>query len=154
MPRDLTPASGTIFAAAFPGTPTGVRDALYKIRSRLIAFRTGEEERFSAELVVAEALNNIVEHALAGLQSPAFCLSMQRMHDGVRIEIRDQGRPMPEDCPPLGEAPTLPVDLEELPEGGFGWFLIRQLARDLEYKRIAGENVLSFRLAIDHAEPA
>ena len=150
MPRDPTPvaAAEPVVSAEYLGTPSGVRDALCKVRSGLVALRTGEEERFSAELVLAEALNNIVEHALSGLQNPAFRLSLMRSQDGVLVEIRDRGRPMPANCPPLGQAPTLFVDVADLPEGGFGWFLIRELARDLEYERIAGENVLSFRLAI------
>jgi len=156
MPRDPTsaPDRKTIVRAEFSGTPDGVRDALRKIRSGLTAFQVGGEEAFSAELVIAEALNNVVEHALEGTEHPVFRLSLRQSQNGVLVEIRDRGRPMPADRPPLGAAPSLSVDPAALPEGGFGWFLIRELARDLEYRRIAGENRLSFRLAIYHTEPA
>ena len=156
MPRDPTPGadSGMIVSGEFPGTPDGVREALFDVRSALTALHTGEEERFSAELVIAEALNNVVEHALNGMEHAAFYLSLQRSENGVLVDIRDSGRPMPTGCPPLGRAPALSVELAALPEGGFGWFLIRELARDLEYGRVAEENTLSFRLAICHSEPA
>ena len=41
--------------------------------------------------------------------------------------------------PPLGA-------VEDLPEGGFGWHVIRTLSKDLHYRRENGRNQLSFRL--------
>ena len=35
-----------------------------------------------------------------------------------------------------------------LPEGGFGWLIIRRLAHDVRYLRQSGVNELSFRLAV------
>lgn len=54
---------------------------------------------------------------------------------------------MPGLCLPPGL--QQPVDLlEDIPEGGYGWFLIRSLTKDLAYHRINGTNHLSF-LIID-----
>ena len=36
--------------------------------------------------------------------------------------------------------------VEELPEGGFGWDLIRQLTTGLAYARVEGRNELTFRM--------
>ena len=69
--------------------------------------------------------------------------------DGAeKFRIEDTGRPMPGGETPLGQAANLDVDLEDLPEGGFGWFLIRDLAKDVNYSRADGTNVLDLRLAI------
>ncbi|WP_280514091.1 hypothetical protein [Allosediminivita pacifica] len=35
-----------------------------------------------------------------------------------------------------------------LPEGGFGWFLIHELARELAYRHDGGMNRLTFRLPL------
>jgi serine/threonine-protein kinase RsbW len=52
---------------------------------------------------------------------------------------------MPKDGLPEGRLVTL-AETATLPEGGFGWFLIRTLSRDLDYRREGGRNLLSFRL--------
>ena len=56
---------------------------------------------------------------------------------------------MPDGGPPKGHPAELGVDMQDLPEGGFGWFLIRTLTTDLRYRREAGRNRLSFQMGID-----
>ena len=104
----------------------------------------GEEARGTAEIVLAEVLNNIVEHAYAD-QPGEIRVEVRRGTAGIRCQIRDRGRPMPGDMPPLGHLRPM-AEGDDLPEGGFGWFLIRALAQDLTYARDGDENVLSFRL--------
>jgi len=72
-------------------------------------------------------------------------------HAGIGCELRDNGRPMPRGRLPRTAMPGLPPQpgpetLESLPEGGFGWFLIRTLARDLCYSREMGTNRLVLRI--------
>ncbi|MEL7081583.1 MAG: ATP-binding protein, partial [Pseudomonadota bacterium] len=55
---------------------------------------------------------------------------------------------MPDGETPLGRPANLNVDKMDLPEGGFGWFLIKDLAKDVDYKRVGWENRLSLRLAV------
>ena len=50
---------------------------------------------------------------------------------------------MPTGLPALGQPSPLVMG-EDLPEGGFGWFLIRTLTLDLEYERDGGFNKLRF----------
>jgi len=37
--------------------------------------------------------------------------------------------------------------LNDLPEGGFGWFMMQSLTQEIGYKRIKNENVLSLTFA-------
>ena len=104
----------------------------------------GEEARGTAEIVLAEVLNNIVEHAYAD-QPGEIRVEVMQGDAGIRCQIRDRGRPMPGGMPPLGHLKPL-AEGDDLPEGGFGWFLIRALVQDLTYDRDGGENILSFRL--------
>jgi len=64
--------------------------------------------------------------------------------------VLDDGRPMPEGRLPCGRE-DWPTARDQLPEGGFGWFLIRTLAMDLCYNRIEGRNRLAFRLTVGSA---
>ena len=156
MPHDeaLLPEAQPVISAEFPGTPLGVREALGAAKTEILRLGAEEEEAFSAELVLAEALNNVVEHALAEAAAPVFELVLKQSPRGICVEILDAGLPMPDGKPPLGDTPLIADETASLAEGGFGWFLIRELARDLTYSRAAGMNRLSFRLAICAAAEA
>lgn len=100
-----------------------------------------------AELVLAEVLNNVVEHAY-GEAGGRVEVSLQKGPGGVQCLITDEGRAMPGGELPEGRLPGGPeINLSDLPEGGFGWHLIRSLSTDLTYARVDGQNRLSFLLA-------
>jgi len=97
-----------------------------------------------AELVLAEVLNNIVEHGGEGALRGAVELRLVRCRDCVRVTVADEGRPVPSGVI-LGAA--LPgLEPSNLPEGGFGWGLIALGTEALRYRRWNGRNVLCFRL--------
>ena len=135
----------------FPGDERSVRDAL---KSAMHAFQTmdiGPELRGVVEIVLAEVLNNVVEHAYADHGRGVIELEVEQTPGALAFRIRDDGRPMPDDTMPEGRAHDLDVTTEDLPEGGFGWFLIRELTEDLRYRRTACRNELTFRMRIDTA---
>ena len=68
--------------------------------------------------------------------------------NGLNVEIVDHGGELPEGKLPIGEMASLDVELEDLPEGGFGWFMIHHLTKDVRYDRVNGENHLNLRLAV------
>ncbi|MBR9765555.1 MAG: ATP-binding protein [Rhodobacteraceae bacterium] len=136
----------------FPSSPLSVRRALQTIIADLQDLEL--EERGSVELVLAEVLNNVVEHAYGTEERGWISLECTSEPDGLHFRIRDEGRPMPEDTPPMGAPSPLPERLEKLPEGGFGWFLIRDLSRDVLYQRVGEMNELTFRINIDTARRA
>jgi serine/threonine-protein kinase RsbW len=103
-----------------------------------------EAVRSSAEIVLAEVLNNIVEHAYAVAQGEIE-VTINVANGMLECSVADSGKAMPGGHVPGGRAPAL-GNLADLPEGGFGWLLIRSLALDLRYSRIEGRNCLSFRL--------
>ena len=143
-----TAAGGVLSRTAFRATFDNVRLAIANAMQSLDRLGLSDEERSSVELVLAEALNNVVEHAYPGDRSGDVKLVLRHGRAGLLIEIRDTGQPMPSGRTPLGLHPRESNPGEELPEGGFGWFLIRQLARDMVYDRENGENFLIFRMAV------
>ena len=126
-----------------------VRTALARMMQALEPLQLDIEESGTVELVLAEALNNIVEHAYPPGDTPGP-ISLTCVHgcSGLETTIVDSGRPMPNGRTPVGDAVNVDVDLSDLPEGGFGWFLIKDLAKDVVYRRQGSENHLSFRLAV------
>lgn len=127
-----------------PADPTAVREALRALFDTLLLRAMPEAERGTAEIVLAEALNNIVEHAYAR-NSGKIELTLQLHRAELVCQIVDQGEAMPGRVLPSGRLPQID-NPDDLPEGGFGWHLIRSLSRDLHYRRVGGRNQLSFRL--------
>lgn len=126
-----------------------VREALQKLLDALGPLDLGVEEAGTVELVLAEALNNIVEHAYPDQNTAGqIAISCKHLSDGLHFKVVDQGKEMPDGQAPLGMQASLDVDLNDLPEGGFGWFLIQDLAKDVSYQRVGVENQLSMRLAV------
>lgn len=127
-----------------PGTADSVREVLRWLLINDPMLRLPEDVRGAAELVLAEALNNVVEHAYARF-SGTVRIMMTRKDDGLRVVIEDDGLEMPGYDLPAGELAE-PKQTEELLEGGYGWFLIRRLTKSLAYRRLGGCNRLSFLL--------
>ena len=96
-------------------------------------------------IVLAEALNNIVEHAYAGTCCGEITLTLWQSEGEVACRITDRGHAMPDEVLPAGVLKDH-AESAELPEGGFGWFLIRTLSRDLRYARLGTLNELTFVL--------
>ncbi|MGC1496180.1 MAG: ATP-binding protein [Sulfitobacter sp.] len=126
-----------------------VRDALTLVLSNLEVLSLDVEELATVELVLAEALNNVVEHAYPKSEpgNPIHIQCSQKA-TGLHFAITDQGHAMPDGKTPLGLSQNVDVDPLDMPEGGFGWFLIKDLAKDVLYRRIENENQLSLRIAV------
>lgn len=137
------------FDIRFNSSKAAVRQALAEVRQELAPLGLDIEELQIVELVLAEALNNIVEHAYAQpVPDDMITICGDHRANGLHFRIVDRGGAMPDGKPPLGNTQPISAEIEDLPEGGFGWFLIRDLAKDVCYRRIGTENRLDLRLAI------
>lgn len=124
--------------------PTAVREGLAILLACPVMRDLDVSARGTAEIVLAEVLNNIVEHAYTE-KTGEICISLNPQPRGIHVRVCDKGLPFPHDELPLGGPPRL-GSVVDLPEGGFGWFLIRNLVQDLTYRREAACNHLSFLL--------
>ena len=122
--------------------PQAVRDGLRQLLAAAPLCDLSEDVRGSAEIVLAEVLNNIVEHAYPGFAG-LIDVTLDYAHPTLSFEVVDTGHAMPCNRLPKGELADLD-DTGELPEGGFGWFLIRNLTNGLAYSRVADRNTLAF----------
>lgn len=132
------------FPADFRWVRRAIEETMDTLRNRGVA----PDDLSSIEIVLAEALNNIVEHAYPDGQPGDVHLYIRQRRTGLLVEIRDQGKPMPKGRAPIGNHPMTEFNNDPMPEGGYGWFLIRELVRDLIYDREDGENFLVFRMAV------
>ncbi|SFM06590.1 ATP-binding protein [Shimia aestuarii] len=128
------------------GTPQEVRAALIRLRSKLSLPRFAHIDVGTLEIVLGEVLNNVVEHALAGRKDGRIALTCDLGENCWNVLVRDNGAPMPDNNLPSGIAPDVSIAMADLPEGGFGWSLVRMLAHDIHYHRNNGWNTLSLRV--------
>lgn len=145
MPCDLlaAPDHGDL-RLVFDSDPFAVRRALAVLTAGLAPHLPTSEDRDTVEIVLAEVLNNIVEHAYcAGSGRIELCI--RPTAEGLACAIADDGLPMPDGVLPKGRQ-NVTANADALPEGGYGWHLIRTLSQDLCYRRDHGRNRLSFRL--------
>lgn len=100
-------------------------------------------------LCVAEALNNIVEHAYDGAEGRPIYANV-RIDTGLyEVTLIDEGKPMPGGQLPAGSTDFDVDDLDALPEGGFGWMLIQTQMDVVDYERRDGCNFLRLEKRLD-----
>ena len=133
----------------FAACPDRIRDALHRMRQHLAMHGLCNDRLGTIELVLAEALNNIAEHAYDGQANGPVWLNAHSDHDRLRVVLRDRGRAMPGHALPGAHLPDIDGAPETLPEGGFGWFLIRDLSDAVDYARVGATNRLILQFSPD-----
>lgn len=118
--------------------PASVRAALLAVTAVPPVAELAPDLRGTVELVLAEVLNNVAEHAYAD-SAGHVAVTVALQPGALWCEVVDEGAPMPGGTLPEGRLPE-----DDLPEGGFGWHLIRTMTRDLQYRRQRGTNRLNF----------
>ncbi|WP_397542572.1 ATP-binding protein [Roseovarius salis] len=144
--------SGARFETEVIATPDAIRAVLSAMCRRLSAGGAGPALLSRAELVLAEVMNNIAEHAYDGSAPGRVRLCASIAQDELRVIVYDSGRPMPSGAMPAGTLPESSGRAETLPEGGFGWFLIREQTESLSYRHEHGQNRLELRFRQRGAE--
>ncbi|WP_160147765.1 ATP-binding protein [Tabrizicola flagellatus] len=127
----------------FGADPVAIRRSLSRMLASPPLSGLGAEARGAAELVLAEILNNVAEHAYDEAGGTVE-VTLRPDAGGILCQIADSGRSMPDGRLPEGKLPASSAPLQDLPEGGFGWHLIRSLCADLSYTRSEGRNLLVF----------
>lgn len=133
----------------FQADPVSIRRALKTALGITRDIVPAEERAGAVEIVLAEVLNNVVEHAYADSGHGMVELEVDRAPGALAFRILDEGLEMPGGAVPSGASHDLDVSERDLPEGGFGWFLIHELTEDLTYRRVGNRNELTFRIALD-----
>ncbi|MCP5088919.1 MAG: ATP-binding protein [Rhodobacteraceae bacterium] len=92
-------------------------------------------------VILAEALNNVIEHGYQLEKDGDIAINLSATKECLQILIRDRG---PSYRVPEAKTFTEPAtdDLEQLPEGGFGWGLIHTLSDKVELRRKNDSNYL------------
>lgn len=129
-------------------SPHAVRNVLDRALTQLADWQIPAASVGPVHIALAEVLNNVVEHAYGFADGGAFSLDMSLADGRLTCVVRDHGAPFPDGTPPRGDAVPLDGPAETLPEGGFGWFMIRELTESLSYDYTEGCNRLTLRFMV------
>ena len=139
-------------ALVLPADSFAVRAALEVVIRQLTELGLEVEELGTVELVLAEVMNNVIEHAYRGRDDGELQLWWTLGRGGLHVRLADTGAAMPDGRLPVVDVPSAEAHAATVPEGGFGWFLIGGLARNVVYRREGGTNVLTFRVVVGDAQ--
>lgn len=142
----------TLIHLHFASDPESVGGALEHAMTVLAALDLSDDDQSSSELILAEVINNIVEHAYQDRPDGPIELILILKESYVHCALTDKGYPMPAGRIPAQKSHDLNCAVADLPEGGFGWNIIRELGRDIKYRQLNGENHLSFDLYFNDLE--
>lgn len=120
-----------------------VRSSLTQVCAWLETHNIPQSCTATIEVATAEALNNVAEHGYGGRTDGSVRIRGRLTKPWVWIHILDHGSPMPKLSLTNASLPETTDDVQSLPEGGFGLFLISNLARRFRYDTCTGENRLS-----------
>ena len=99
------------------------------------------QENLQVDLIVEEIFINIVNYS----NTEFIIVNVEYIAPTLTIEFIDNGF---EFNPLLEESPTLPNNIDEAQIGGLGIFLTKEMADELEYHYINGENRLKITKVI------
>jgi serine/threonine-protein kinase RsbW len=138
--------NGLCFTACFLSAQNNVSKATEAATKWMKEVCIDEEEIDNVSLVVAEALNNVIEHAYTYAEDGRIELYLNHQNGQLTVKIVDQGAAF--DGPPekkeMGDHGAM--DIMDLPEGGFGWFMIQTLCKEIAFVRENNRNNLTLVL--------
>ena len=95
---------------------------------------------FNLNLVLEEAVVNIINYAYPKEEHEKIYLSAKLHNDSIILVLTDTGK---EFDPTMVPDTDITLSADERPIGGLGIFLIRQIMNEVKYERIDGKNVLT-----------
>jgi serine/threonine-protein kinase RsbW len=135
-------APGRTLTLAIDSRLAAVAPAARAVRDFLIASGCDPLEAAQVELCVTEAANNAVRHAYGLQPGLAVEIMCHCRDDRVVLVVEDGGEPMKN--PPRPRPPEFdPADIESLPEGGMGLFLISAIMDEVRYTVADGRNSMT-----------
>lgn len=98
------------------------------------------------EICLTEAINNIVKHAYEENFTQSINVKITLKEKLIKLELTDHGISRREFRKPTLEFD--PNDIENLPEGGMGLYIIDQLMDEISYKTENGVNIFTMKKVV------
>jgi len=127
-----------------PAATASVERARRAVHEFLAPHALTPQQVYAVEVVLEEALMNIVMHAFPKPEGHGIELVVSIDDEQVVLRFEDDGIPFD----PLSiDAPPRPASIEQAEPGGLGLLFVRERSRSLVYERRDGRNVLTVALS-------
>lgn len=123
------------------------------VQSLCVQASFSEIEAFHVQLAMVEAINNVIKHAYGDQSGHDVTIDISVDADKLVFVLTDTGKSMP----PFAITPSLefdPDDLDAVPEGGMGLFIIHSVMDKVDYQACDGRNVQTFVKHLPSAKSA
>ena len=147
LPAQITENTCNQFSSTIAPDFASVRKTLACIDGWLRDYDVKSDSRDNVQLVLAEVLNNIIEHAALG-GSQDIDLSLSLASEDIECQIHDLGRPIRVLLHRSNYEFSEDTQIADLPEGGFGLFLVQSIARNIRYLPINQGNHLALSVPL------
>ena len=110
---------------------SAVTDLINRLREQHMYSHLADRVKGEIEICLVEALNNVVRHSFKEVSGNSIEVYVTLSDSEIEIKIVEDGIPRP----PMNK-PTLdfdPEDIDNIPEGGMGLYIIDQLMTETEY---------------------
>lgn len=97
---------------------------------------------FNLNLVLEEAVVNIINYAYPKEEHESIYLSAKMQEGSIIFVLSDSGK---EFDPTMAPDADVTLSAEDRQIGGLGIFLIRQIMNEVKYERIEGKNILTLQ---------
>jgi serine/threonine-protein kinase RsbW len=104
----------------FVSDPEIVHSILQRATDELGTGNSSANDKANVEIVMAEAINNIIEHAYQFERNQPVDILLTEHCGYLTITFVDEGRPMPFGQIPAENSNDINCSPNNLPEGGFG----------------------------------
>ena len=129
--------------------------ALLGVATRSASRELGLDDRDAGrvELCVVELATNCIRHAYRDEPGHPVTVRLTARAEEVVVAVVDEGTPVPAEkrVPPPG-SPN-PIDLQSIPEGGRGLFLVHELMDSVSYESEGPRNVVRLTKALSSSRP-
>jgi len=114
------------------------------VKKRISHINNDESKLYMIDLLIEEIVVNIINYGFKEAEEGFINVMVDTANEDLVVEISDNGIPF---SPLDQKAPDLSINIENRHPGGLGIFLVKQIAKDIEYVRKNNNNIL--RLYLD-----
>ncbi len=124
-------------------------ESIHKIQSfvkeKISSFNFDEGKLYKIELIIEEVVVNIINYGLKDVKEGFINIKINITDENLIIEISDNGIAF---NPLEKEAPDFTLSIDKKRPGGLGIFLVKEIAKDIQYVRQNKKNCIQIFLDI------
>ncbi|MCP4178018.1 MAG: ATP-binding protein [bacterium] len=115
------------------------------IKKYLEKLNLSNKSIYNITLIVEELITNTIRHGYADEQKHEIFVDISTSNEHIKITIKDDGAEFNVlEHPP----PELDIPLRDMKVGGLGIHLVKNLAKNISYRRKNNANIITIKLKI------